>query len=133
MVVGIGNDIIEVSRIKSGIEKLGDKFLNRIFTETEIEYSIKKKSKYLHLAGRFAAKEAVVKALASCCDKGFNWKDIEIYNDPAGRPHVRLFGKFSDFVSGRFEVLVSISHTESYASAVALLQTLKRESAKESR
>ena len=123
MIIGIGTDIVEVERIKNSVEKFGEKFLNKIFTEVELQYSMKKKNKFQHLAGRFAAKEAIVKALSSCCDKGFNWKDMEIYNDTAGRPNVRLFGKFKEFASSDKEVTISISHTENYATAVALLQT----------
>ncbi len=122
MIAGIGTDIVEVERIKKSVERYGDKFLDKIFTEVELEYSLNKKSKFLHLAGRFAAKEAVVKALAPCCEKGFNWKDIEIYNDSAGRPFVRLYGKFEEFTAGKFDVLISISHSENYATAIALLQ-----------
>ncbi len=124
MIIGIGTDIVEVNRIRKSVEQYDEKFLNKIFTEVELKYSMKKKNKFQHLAGRFAAKEAIVKALASCCDKGFVWKDMEIYNDAAGSPHVRLFGKFREFISTDKEVLISISHTDNYATAVAILQSI---------
>ena len=125
MIIGIGTDIVEVSRIKKSVEQFDERFLNKIFTEVELEYSLQKKNKFQHLAGRFAAKEAIVKALSSCCDKGFVWKEIEIFNDIAGRPHVRLFGKFKEFIAADKELLISISHTDKFATAVAILQQIE--------
>ena len=121
MIVGVGTDIVEIKRIKKSVEEHGEKFLNRIFTQTEIDYSSSKKNKFQHLAARFAAKEAIVKALAKCCDNGFNWKDIEIYNDNNGAPQVRLFGKFADYVSDGKKIEISLSHSEEYAVAFAVL------------
>ncbi len=123
MIIGIGVDIIEIERIRSSVEKFGDNFLNRIFTQVELDYSLPKKNKFLHLAARFAAKEAIVKALATCCEKGFNWKDIEITNNISGAPNVIFYGKFAEFIANDKEVLISLSHTENYATAFAILQS----------
>ena len=96
MILGIGNDIIEVVRIKTAIERYQQKFLNRLFTPTEQAYCLSRKDSSLHFAGRFAAKEAVSKALGTGFSQGLTWLDIEIYNDPSGKPSVRLSAKAND-------------------------------------
>lgn len=121
MVFGIGTDIIEIDRIKSSIEKFGDSFLNKIFTEVEIEYSSSKGVPYQHYAARFAAKEAIAKALATPDNKGFNWKDIEVYNETNGFPRARLFGKVKSILGDDKELKISISHSDNYATCVAIV------------
>jgi holo-[acyl-carrier protein] synthase len=123
MVVGIGVDIIEIERIKSSVEKFGDAFLNKIFTEGELEYSLNKANKYQHLAARFAAKEAISKALATGWNKDFRWKDVEIFNEPSGLPKVKLYGKLQNFLGEDKELKISMSHAESYVVCVAILYT----------
>ena len=98
MIEGIGIDIIEIDRIKESIELYGDKFLDRIFTKTELDYCLNKKNMYQHLAARFAAKEAVVKAISAGKKNGFRWKDIEIYNEFNGMPSVKLYGELLKMV-----------------------------------
>lgn len=113
-VIGTGVDITEVRRLRQAIEKWGDEFLNRVFTSLEVKNARNRSSFYQHLAGRFAAKEAVFKALGN---KTVTWKDVEITNDKEGRPFCRLLnGK-----SGKKEVHVSISHVKSYAVASAVI------------
>ena len=119
----VGNDIIEVERVESSIQKLGESFLNRVFTPAEIEYcESKNKMKYQHYAARFAAKEAVFKAISiNLTDKySITWKDIEIENDLQGKPHIHLYGINDDI----FESIdISISHCREYAVAyVVVLQ-----------
>ncbi|MFH0827353.1 MAG: holo-ACP synthase [Candidatus Omnitrophota bacterium] len=114
MIVGTGVDITEVKRLREAIQKWGDGFLKRVFTEVELERSKERGSLYQHLAGRFAAKEAVFKALG---DEKLNWKDVEILNDKKGRPCCRI-------LNGRgrgTEVHVSISHVKNYAVANAII------------
>lgn len=117
---GIGNDIIEIDRIAKSIETYGNRFLKRIFTSNEISYC----KKHLHksqerFAGRWAAKEAVSKALGCGIGKKLGWKDIEITNTPEGEPLVRLTEKASSrFNHPSFKL--SISHCKSYATAVVL-------------
>ncbi len=123
MVVGIGIDIAEIERIKKSIERFGDAFLNKIFTESELEYSLPKASKYQHLAARFAAKEAISKALATGWNKEFRWKDVEIYNEPSGLPKVKLHGKLKKFLGDNKELKISMSHAENYVACVAILYT----------
>jgi holo-[acyl-carrier protein] synthase len=121
MVLGLGIDIIEIIRIKKSIEKYGDKFLAKVFTEGEISYCDKKFNKYQHYAARFAAKEAVYKALASGWKEGLRWKDIEIQNDPSGMPSVNSQGKLHSFLSDNTQLRISISHSENYVTAVAII------------
>lgn len=127
MVFGIGIDIIEIERIQGSVEKFGNRFLEKIFTETEREYALARKNKYQHLAARFAAKEAIAKALATGWSKGFRWKDIEIYNEPSGLPQVRLFGELQKFVGNDKSLKITMSHSENYVTCFAILY--KNESA----
>ncbi len=121
MIFGIGIDIIEIERIQQSIEKFGDKFLNKIFTQGELEYSLSKKNKYQHLAARFAAKEAIAKALATGWSKGFRWKDIEIYNEKNGLPQVQLKGALHDFVGEDKSLKITMSHSDHYVTCFAIL------------
>ena len=121
MVFGIGTDLIEIDRIEKSIKKFGNHFINKIFTELEKEYANSKGSPYQHYAARFAAKEAIAKALATRNNKGFNWKDIEVYNEPNGFPCARLFGKVKDILGKDKELKISISHSDNYATCVAIV------------
>ncbi|MFH0838909.1 MAG: holo-ACP synthase [Candidatus Omnitrophota bacterium] len=123
MIIGIGTDIVEVERIKSAAEKSKEKFLNRIFTSKEIMYSFKKNYPYIHLAARFAAKEAVYKAFGDSLLNGSSWKDIEIQNKKNGKPVVMLRGNARKLKSKKNvkEVIISLSHTRNYATATAIL------------
>ncbi len=123
MILGLGVDIIEIERISQSVEKFGDRFLNKIFTEGELEYSLSKKNKDQHLAARFAAKEAISKALATGWNKDFKWKDVEIYNEPSGLPKVKLSGKLKEFVGEDKDLKLSMSHSENYVVCVAILYT----------
>lgn len=121
MIIGIGIDIIEIERIQQSVEKFGDRFLDKIFTDTEKEYSLTKKNKFQHLAARFAAKEAIAKALSTGWAQGFRWKDIEIYNEKSGMPGVRLFGELKKFVEGDKSLKITMSHSENYVTCFAIL------------
>jgi len=114
IIVGTGVDITEVRRMRQAIDKWGEGFLSRIFTEKELENAQNRGSLHQHLAGRFAAKEAVFKALG---DMGLNWKDVQILNDTDGRPHcLILSGK-----GKKMDVHISISHIKNYAVANAIV------------
>ena len=115
MQIKCGTDITEVSRIEKSINELGDKFLDRIYTEKEKEYCEGKKvQKYQHYAARFAAKEAVFKAISENLENKFDidWKDIEIINNEQGRPQVNLNERFTDNIEN---IDISISHCKEYA------------------
>lgn len=121
MVLGVGIDIIEIERIQRSIEKFDELFLNKIFTETELDYCLSKKNKYQHFAARFAAKEAIAKAMATGWSKGFRWKDIEIFNEPNGRPMVNLFGNLKKFLDEGKKLKITMSHSEHYVTCFAIL------------
>ena len=114
MIVGTGVDIIEVSRLRQAIERRGSKFLERVFTSKELENAKDRAGLYQHLAGRFAAKEAVFKALG---DSGLTWKDVQIINDKEGRPCCVLLRD----KDRKKEAHVSISHVKNYAVANAII------------
>ena len=117
MNISCGVDIIEIERIKSDIEKIGEKFLNRVFTDKEIKYCESKKAqKYQHYAARFAAKEAALKAVSKYLDDKYSvsWKDFEVENDGQGRPKINLFNINTDNIQN---IDISISHCKLYAMA----------------
>ncbi|MCF8240281.1 MAG: holo-ACP synthase [Melioribacteraceae bacterium] len=121
MVFGVGIDIIEIERIKKSVDKFEELFLNKLFTESEIEYCLSKKNKYQHLAARFAAKEAIAKALATGWSKGFRWKDIEIINELNGLPKVTLYGALQKFLGTDKSLKITMSHSENYVACFAIL------------
>ena len=117
MRITCGTDIIEIGRVKESIEKLGTKFLDRIFTKKEIEYCESRKvQKYQHYAARFAAKEAAFKAISWKIKDKYEicWKDFEVINDQQGRPKLNIIGiNLKDIES----MDLSISHCKDYAVA----------------
>jgi holo-[acyl-carrier protein] synthase len=126
MVVGIGIDLVKIKRIESVCRKWKKRFLERIFTQTEQDYSFSFRRPYPHLAGRFAVKEAVFKAIGTGWRKGVRWTDVEVYNESSGQPHVRVHGKVRDWVEdhGVTEIQVSLSHDTDYSiGQVVLIQS----------
>ncbi len=122
MIIGIGMDLVEVERIKNAIEKYGDRFKNRIYTEREIEYSEQfGDNKYLHYAARFAAKEAFSKAIGTGITKGFKFKEVGVANEKNGKPYLVLEGDLSE-KWGDYASLISLSHTDSNAAAFVVLE-----------
>jgi len=121
MVIGIGIDIIEIERIKKSIDTYGDSFLNKIFTQNELDYCLAKHNKYQHLAARFAAKEAIYKALTSGWEKDATWKSMEIINEPNGLPVVKFIGKLKEFMSDDKDIKISLSHSDNYVTCVAII------------
>lgn len=117
MKISCGTDIIEIDRIKSSIENIGDKFLTKIYTNKEIEYCESRKAKkYQHYAARFAAKEAIFKALSTKIRWSYNWTDFEILNNKNGKPNVVLINKIENLE----DIDISISHCKKYAVATAI-------------
>ena len=116
----IGVDIIEISRIEAVIKRWGRTFLERVFTLSELESY----SNISSLAARFAAKEAVLKAIGAC-DKGISWQDIEILAEGSGKPMVNLTGKakFQADASAIYKINISLSHSKDYAVAFAIGET----------
>ena len=121
-ILGHGVDMVNCERLRSSVERHGEKFLSRVFTEAELDYCLSRKRRMEHLAGRFAAKEAVLKVLGTGWRGGIAWTDIEVGNDPAGRPLVLLRGRCKEIADrlGLREICVSISHIETHAIASAI-------------
>ncbi len=124
MILGIGVDIIEIDRIKSVIDRFDRRFLNKIYTENEIDYCINKANKYQHFAARFAAKEAIYKALSEAEQKIASWKNIEVFNQNNGLPIVKTYGKLKEYLSDDKEIKLSISHSENYVVCFAVINKI---------
>ena len=120
--MGIGIDIVEVSRIENMAGE-HEQFLTRVYTKHEITYCTKKKNKYQHFAARFAAKESVLKALGVGWGRDIKWTDVEVVNDSLGRPRINAYGGVKRLMEqkGVVEILVSLSHIAHYAVASAQL------------
>jgi holo-[acyl-carrier protein] synthase len=122
MIIGIGTDIIEISRIADSIEKYGDRFLNRIYTEIEIAYcEMFKDTKYLHYAARFAAKEAFSKAIGTGITQGFRFKEVGVINKENGKPEIVLNGGLEE-KWGDCKAYISLSHTNNNAVAYVVIE-----------
>jgi holo-[acyl-carrier protein] synthase len=124
MILGTGIDIIEVARIAASFEKFGERFVNRILLPDEIAYCLSHKRPAPFLAVRFAAKEAVSKAFGTGIGAALGWQDIEIRRKESGEPFVVLHGKGRELFAARGaqRLHVSLSHTEHYAAATAILE-----------
>ncbi len=124
MIIGIGVDIVDAERIRKINQKFGDKFLERVFTGNEIKYCMQKADSTMHLAGRFAVKEAMFKALGTGWRFGITWRDIEVCNNSIGAPTVKLSGKTLEYAqqSSADNIYASISHDGSYAVATVVLE-----------
>ena len=125
MIVGTGIDIAEVPRIADAIERYGDRFLNRIFTEGERRYCDSKANRMERYAARFAAKEAAMKALGTGWNHGVRWRDVEVSRQPGGRPTIAFHGKAAEAATklGAAHVSLSLSHTEEQAIAHVILES----------
>ena len=121
-VLGIGTDIVECLRVAQMIERHGELFLTRVFTSHEIEYCSARKAATQHYAGRFAAKEAVLKALGTGWTRGIHWQDIEVRNEMGGKPQLVLGGAARELADklGIAEIQISISHCRTHATAFAV-------------
>lgn len=122
MIVGLGTDIVEIVRIGRMIERHGELFLQRVYTEEEIRYCQRRKECYQHFAGRWAAKEAVMKTLGTGWTRGIGWQDIEVRSRKSGQPTINIRGTAREFADrlGIGEILITISHCRAYATATAV-------------
>lgn len=121
-IVGHGIDIIECDRVAAVYERHGERFLDRLLTPAEQAYVTGRRTMIQHLAGRFAAKEAILKVLGTGWRGSIAWRDMEILNDASGGPHVTLTGECARVARQRRigRILVSITHTSAYAAASAI-------------
>ena len=126
--LGIGTDITECLRIARMIERHGEQFINRVYTSEEIRYCQQRAQSTQHFTGRWAAKEAILKALGTGWRRGISWRDVEIRNESSGRPVVAVRGGAKEVVEQRgiTEGLISISHCRTHATAFAVALGKKR-------
>src|SRR5436853_6741771 len=126
MILGTGIDIIEVARIQASFERFGDRFLQRILKPAEIEYCLSHKRPAPFLAARFAAKEAISKAFGTGIGSQLGWQDLEVGRKDSGEPFVILHSGGQKLLKERKAhiVLISLSHTQVHATAVAILEGL---------
>lgn len=125
MIVGSGIDLVEIKRIQESYERFGKRFLDRVYTEAEQSYCLRKKKAAESLAARFAAKEAGAKALGTGISRGVNWLEIEVVRAPGGRPAIRFHGRAAEIAAqlGVAHVALSLTHTAEIAMANVLLET----------
>jgi holo-[acyl-carrier protein] synthase len=123
-VLGIGVDLVECGRIQRSLDRFGDRFLHRVFTDGEIQYSMSMKFPARHLAARFAAKEAVSKAFGTGIGKAMGWRDIDVRKKPSGEPFLILSGHADELAKKRgiTSALITLSHTEHHATATIVLE-----------
>jgi holo-[acyl-carrier protein] synthase len=124
-VLGIGVDLVECARIQHSLDRFGEKFLHRVFTEGEIEYSMSMKFPARHLAARFAGKEAVAKAFGTGIGKAMGWRNIDIRKKPSGEPFLVFSGPAQELAKQRgvTSALITLSHTDHHAVASVVLET----------
>lgn len=124
MILGIGTDVIEVKRVGDVVQRHGERFLRRIFTDNEIAYCSARKNAALHYAGRFAAKEAAFKAMGRGWGGDIGWKDVEVTNLPSGAPQISFHGKALETVAEMkmSRAFVSISHVQEMATAIVVIE-----------
>ena len=124
MILGMGTDLAEVGRIRQSVERYGDRFLKRVYTDVERSYAMRKKNYTERLAGRFAAKEAGMKAIGTGWRCGVTWKDFEVVNESSGKPTLRLSGAAAQIAErmGTKRIALSITHTAAMALAVVILE-----------
>jgi holo-[acyl-carrier protein] synthase len=121
MVKGIGVDIIEIDRVRRSIKRMGDRFLEKVYTSSEISYCNAKAHRFQHYAARFAAKEALSKALSTGWAGEFRWKDVEVMNEPSGQPRFLLHGTLCERLKGA-DIMLSMSHSDSHVVAMVIIQ-----------
>ena len=124
MIVGTGVDLCEVARIRSAIERHGDRFKHRVFTDREIAYAESKANQFERYAARFAAKEAGMKALGTGWRGGLGWRDLEVTNLRTGRPTLAFHGKAAEIATKLHvrNIALSLTHTAEQAMALVILE-----------
>ena len=124
MITGIGIDVVQNDRIRDSIQRFGDRFLNRIYTQGEIDYCKKCSQPEIHYAARFAAKEAAFKAIGTGWAAGVKWKDVEIERLPTGKPELHLHGEALARATsaGAARYYVSLTHDQLVSCAVVILE-----------
>ncbi|MDF1536609.1 MAG: holo-ACP synthase [bacterium] len=124
MIIGTGIDHVQGERMKEMLLKWADRVENRVFDEVELEYSRSKGETHLHLAARFAAKEALFKALGKGLSEGMTWTDVKVVNDESGKPSIDLKNRAREIAEGMGvkKIHVSLTHTDDCAVAMVILE-----------
>ncbi len=123
-ILGIGVDVVDVQRMKEVLEKQGKVFLDKVFSDMEVAYCKTRKKPYIHFGARFAAKEAVAKAMRTGWSGAFHWRDIEVINDQSGAPHILLSRDVAKALD-QCTVHLSLSHTDNTVVAFVVLESKK--------
>lgn len=125
MILGLGSDLAEVARIRASRERFGERFLHRVYTQAEIDYAMSKANADERLAGRFAAKEAGMKALGTGLTGGITWKDLAVGRESSGKPTLYLSGVAKQRANemGVTRIHLTITHTGDLAMAVVVLES----------
>ena len=125
MILGTGVDLAEVARIREAINRHGERFISRIYTTLEVAYVERKANRFERYAGRFAAKEAGMKAIGTGWKRGVRWQDFEVANLPSGRPTLRLHGEAARIAEkmGVKNISLSITHTAELGMAHVILES----------
>ena len=134
-IAGLGTDIVECVRIRKMIEDHGELFLQRVYTDREIRYCQAQRQATEHFAGRWAAKEAVLKALGTGWRRGISWRDVEVRNDPSGQPRIAVRGEVKELAKRMRlqDILITISHCRQFATAYAVAVRRERPVKRKSR
>ena len=124
-VIGIGVDLVECARIQSSLDRFGDRFLQRVFTDGEVQYSMSMKFPARHLAARFAGKEAVAKAFGTGIGKAMGWRNIDIRKKKSGEPFLVFSGPARELATKRgvTSALITLSHSDHHAMACVVLES----------
>ncbi|MGO9316298.1 MAG: holo-ACP synthase [Terracidiphilus sp.] len=124
MIVGSGIDLVEIGRIQKSMDRYGQRFLDRVYTDAEQAYCLRKRKSAESFAARFAAKEAGAKALGTGIRHGVNWLEIEVSREPGGRPTIHFHGRAAEFAArlGTTRAALSITHTDELAMANVVLE-----------
>jgi holo-[acyl-carrier protein] synthase len=122
---GIGVDVVDVQRMRDVLEKQGKIFMNKIFSDMEVTYCKTRKKPYIHFAARFAAKEAVAKAMRIGWSGVFHWRDIEVINDQSGAPHILLSRDVAKALE-QYTIHLSLSHTDTTVVALVVIESRKQ-------
>jgi holo-[acyl-carrier protein] synthase len=125
MILGTGIDICDIERVRRLLDRFGDRFLRRVFTEVECREALRRRDPAEGLAARWAAKEAASKALGTGFHQGVTWRDFEVVHEPSGRPHLRLSGRAAEIAAHRWgghHWHVSLTHERGHACALAIAE-----------
>ncbi len=125
-IFSVGVDLVEIERVGGLIERHGRRFLERVFTEREVAYCSRKRENYESFAGRYAAKEALFKAVGSGLAQGMRWRDVEVVNDERGKPKVVLTGRTAELLRGK-TIHLSLSHSRRHAVAMVVVEDSRQE------